>query len=113
MLKESNSKDYMILNENKIVIGHMSLEIKNQKGEFNIVIGNKKYLGKGYGTLATKKIISLGFEKFALDKIYLEVRPENTRAIRTYEKSGFIKKRIKICKNINRPKVVVMEISKA
>jgi len=110
MLESKDTKNFMILKEDRVVIGHMSLEMKKDKAEFTIVIGNKKYLGKGYGTLATKKIISLAFKKYKLEKLFLKVRPENVRAIRAYEKSGFKRVGIRKYKNVNQPKLLVMMI---
>lgn len=61
----------------------------NNKAEFGIFIGIEKYLARGIGALATKEILSFGFNELKLNKIFLRVLGKNTRAIKSYEKSGF------------------------
>lgn len=39
---------------------------------------------------ATEEILSIAFDQIALERVYLNVLKENTRAIKLYEKSGFI-----------------------
>jgi hypothetical protein len=112
MLKNDNSKDYVVLNEKKIVIGHVILDFKKTNAEYHVVIGNKKFLGKGYGTLINLKAINLVFKKFGFDKICLKVRPENIRAIKSYEKAGFKKVGKRRYKNVNIPELISMEIRK-
>ena len=76
-------------------IGHISL--KKRRGnqyETQIVIGSKKYWGKGYGTKAIKLLLAKA-KRIGIAQIYLEVRPENTRAIKAYEKAGFTPNGIK------------------
>lgn len=79
---------YMILADNDM-IGHISLSKRQCDWyEIQIIIGDKDYWSKGYGTRATKLLID-GSKHFEISKIYLEVRPTNIRAIKAYEKCGF------------------------
>ncbi len=110
MLKNDNSKNFIIENEEKIVIGHAGLEIKNKIAEYNVVIGNKKFIGKGYGSLVNKKILSKAFTEYELDKVFLKVRPENLRAIKSYKNAGFKKTCKRKYKNPNNPESIIMEI---
>lgn len=92
-------------------IGHVSLS-KREGGwyETQIVIGEKNYLGKGYGSEAIKKVIEFAKNK-NITKIYLEVRPDNLRAIKAYEKCGFVESRIvEYPQNKNLPKTLRMEL---
>jgi K(+)-stimulated pyrophosphate-energized sodium pump len=74
-----------------------------------IVIGENKYRNKGYGTIAIKKIIDKA-KKLSINKIFLEVRPNNKRAIKTYEKCDFVKtKIIRQNFNPNLPEILRME----
>lgn len=74
-------------------IGHISLAKRQCNWhEIQIVIGEKEYWGKGYGSEAIKLLITEA-KSMKISKIYLEVRPTNTRAIKAYENCGF--KRIK------------------
>lgn len=112
MLIDKKSMNFIVLNEQKIVIGHFVLEIKKNIAEYHVVIGNKKYIGQGYGTLINKKAIDIGFKKYKLNRIFLKVRPENLRAKKSYEKVGFKKIAQRKYKNPNRPELIIMEIKK-
>ena len=112
ILKNNNSKNFIIENEDSIVIGHAGLEIKKSVAEYNIVIGNKKFIGKKYGELIHKKILSKVFKIYNIEKVFLKVRPENLRAIKSYEKVGFKKICKRKYKNPNSPELVIMEIKK-
>ena len=61
----------------------------NGSGEVGIFIGDRRYLGKGYGTDALNALVDLGFGELRLERIELEVFDYNARAIRSYEKAGF------------------------
>ncbi len=85
---------FMILLGKK-VIGHITLaKRKNYWYETQIVIGERQYWGRGYGTKAIKLLLQKT-KKLGISKIYLEVRSTNARAIAAYVNSGFIKVRIK------------------
>jgi RimJ/RimL family protein N-acetyltransferase len=57
--------------------------------EYRIIIGDRKFWGRGIGTLAAKFIIKYAFERINLNKVHLGVNIENKAAIRSYEKAGF------------------------
>jgi len=61
----------------------------NGSGMVGIFIGDRRYLGKGYGTDALNALVDFGFGELRLERIELEVFDYNLRAIRSYEKSGF------------------------
>ncbi|MEK7549052.1 MAG: GNAT family N-acetyltransferase [Patescibacteria group bacterium] len=102
--------DFMVT-LNKEVIGHISLvKRKDNWHETQIVIGEKKYWGKGYGSKAICILIKKA-KRLWISKIYLEVRPSNIRAIRAYESCGFKKiKTILYPKNKHLPKTLRMEL---
>lgn len=110
MLKNDGSKNFIVENEERTVIGHVGLEIKNKTAEYNVVIGNKKFIGKGYGSLINKKVLSKAFKQYNLDKVFLKVRPENLRAIKSYENAGFKKVCKRKYKNPNNPESIIMEV---
>lgn len=105
-----NDHHFMIILGRK-VIGHIALiKKKNKWYETLIIIGEKKYWNKGYGTAAIKQLIKKAESK-GIAKIYLEVRPNNSRAIRAYEKCGFKEVGIrKYPKNKYLPKTLRMEL---
>jgi RimJ/RimL family protein N-acetyltransferase len=57
--------------------------------EFGIMIGDKTYWNRGYGTEAVRLLVQHGFNTLNLNRIYLHVFENNPRAIRAYEKAGF------------------------
>lgn len=46
--------------------------------------------GKGYGTAIIKEACRISAERYPQKTVYLEVRTWNKRAIRCYEKAGFV-----------------------
>jgi RimJ/RimL family protein N-acetyltransferase len=58
--------------------------------EVGIGIGDRTSWGKGYGTDALRVILCYGFTELNLRRITLGVFEYNKRAIRSYEKAGFI-----------------------
>ena len=69
----------------------MNLDERNRHAELAIVIGNKDYWGKGFGTEIMKQLLDWGFYGLNLNRLYLHVFSTNNRAIALYEKMGFIK----------------------
>lgn len=60
-------------------------------GEVGIFIGDKKSWNQGYGTEAMRLLVKHGFNDLNLHRIYLMVYETNPRAMRSYEKAGFVK----------------------
>lgn len=58
--------------------------------EVGINLANPDYRGKGYGGEVMLLTMRYGFDQFNLNRIYLKVMSFNTRAIRLYEKLGFV-----------------------
>jgi RimJ/RimL family protein N-acetyltransferase len=54
------------------------------------MIGDKTYWTQGYGTEAVRLLIKHGFNSLNLNRIFLRVFENNPRAIRAYEKAGFV-----------------------
>lgn len=55
-----------------------------------IAIGEEAYWGQGYGTEAMALVIHYGFHFLNLNRINLSVFEYNPRAIRSYQKLGFV-----------------------
>ncbi len=55
-----------------------------------IGIGEKEFWGKGYGTDAMKVILRYAFQELNLRRVSLNTFQYNPRAIRSYEKAGFV-----------------------
>ena len=55
-----------------------------------IGIGDRQYWGKGYGTDAMRVILRYGFTELNLHRVSLFLFEYNARALRSYEKAGFV-----------------------
>ena len=55
-----------------------------------IGLGEREYWGKGYGTDAMRILLRYAFEELNLHRLSLSVFEYNPRAIRSYEKVGFV-----------------------
>ena len=71
-------------------IGFFKIDSISRSAEVGIMIGDKDYWNKGYGTEAMQLILKHGFETLNLNRIFLRVFANNPRAIRCYEKVGFV-----------------------
>ena len=65
--------------------------MEHKKAEYGIFIGETDCLGMGYGTEAAELMTEYAFEYLGLHKLMLRVYAENERAIKSYEKAGFVK----------------------
>ncbi|HIP95838.1 MAG TPA: N-acetyltransferase [Anaerolineae bacterium] len=70
-------------------VGIHDVDWKNRAAEVGIVIGEKDYWGKGYGTDALKTLLRFAFQEMNLHRVQLRVHDYNARALRCYEKCGF------------------------
>jgi RimJ/RimL family protein N-acetyltransferase len=61
----------------------------NRSCTFRTLIGPRGR-GRGVGTEATRLIVGHGFEQLGLHRVQLEVYGNNHRALRVYEKAGFV-----------------------
>lgn len=88
ILENKNDYHFMIV-INDITIGHVSLSKRQDSWyETQIVIGNSEYLSKGHGAESIRLLLEKA-RTLGISKIYLEVRPDNARAIKSYKKCGF------------------------
>lgn len=70
--------------------GFFSIDWRNRNAELGIFIGDKNYWDQGYGTEGVRLLLRHGFSTLNLHRIFLRVFEDNPRAIRAYEKAGFI-----------------------
>ncbi len=69
--------------------GFNDIEYEDRKAAFGILIGEKDTWSSGYGTEATRLILTYGFRTLGLHRIALEVYSNNPRAQAAYERAGF------------------------
>lgn len=63
----------------------------HNKAEYGIFIGEEAARGKGIGSMAASLMIDYCFRQLKLHRLFLRVFADNTQAIRSYEKAGFVK----------------------
>ena len=63
---------------------------ENRLAELGIMLGEKTYWSKGYGTDAVATLVRFGFEEMNLNRIQLHVLDFNERAQASYRKCGFL-----------------------
>ncbi len=73
------------------IAGYYDIVKDNQVATLFIGIGDKSYLGKGYGKETLNELLNYGFDTLNLYRIQLNVISFNTPAIALYEKAGFQK----------------------
>ena len=62
----------------------------NRSTELGIMIGDKTEWNKGYGSEIMSLLVCHCFETLNLNRAFLKVYTENIRAVRSYEKAGFV-----------------------
>ena len=83
---------WIVMEGNKIgQINYNAIDKDKKEVELDIIIGDSKDMGKGYGTDALKTLAKYLFDNFDVSKVWIEARANNPRAIRAYEKAGFKK----------------------
>lgn len=95
-LEDKSSEFYFAEIENdvigylKINFGHSQTEIKNENAlEIERIYVLKEFHGKKVGQVLYEKAIEIAKQK-VVDYVWLGVWEENPRAIRFYEKNGFV-----------------------
>jgi RimJ/RimL family protein N-acetyltransferase len=59
--------------------------------DLGILIGEKEFRGKGYGSEAINLVLEYAFNRLNLNKVILGTYADHTSAIKLYEKAGFKK----------------------
>lgn len=83
---------FAIVNNEDEYMGTISLkniDCYTSSAEYAISL-RKMAQGRGVGEKATREILRIAFEEWSLYRIYLNVISDNYRAIKLYEKCGFI-----------------------
>ncbi|WP_375500781.1 GNAT family N-acetyltransferase [uncultured Jatrophihabitans sp.] len=80
------------LNDPPTLVGNLGLfgaRPKDRCATIGIALG-RDHLGRGYGTDAMRVIVDYAFREMGLHRLQLVVAPYNRRAVRAYEKAGFV-----------------------
>ena len=75
------------------LIGTVDLRIvpNAARAELGIAIQDKSQWSRGFGTDVVRLVLEYGFEEMGLHRVELHVDEDNARAIRCYEKCGFVR----------------------
>ncbi len=71
-------------------IGLFGFDWRSRQAEVGICIGEKSQWNKGVGTQAMQLILQHAFLNVGLNRVHLRVFETNPRAVRSYEKCGFV-----------------------
>ncbi len=87
-----NTKLFAICVDNKCIgtIGLKNFDTTSRNVELYISIGENNLQNNGYGSDAVSTLTRFCFEHLNIHKVYLKVFASNKRAVRCYEKAGFI-----------------------
>lgn len=110
MINPSHDLHRMILNGGK-PIGHIALvRRRGHWYELQIVIGEKRYWNKGFGSGAIQTLL-VAARRSERKKIYLEVLSSNKRARRSFARCGFLSVRGGHTRPVRSVPTVLMEYS--
>lgn len=87
----------IVLKEEDLIIGEVALQdidYVNRNSNIRVALFNEADFSKGFGTEALKLLLNYGFGVLNLHRIELNVYSYNARAIKAYEKLGFIQEGI-------------------
>ncbi len=83
----------LVVKEDQRLIGTVGLvhiQAAERSADLGISIGEVAYWERGYGREAVELMVRYGFEELNLNRIGLQVYSDNWRAIRCYQKAGFV-----------------------
>jgi RimJ/RimL family protein N-acetyltransferase len=70
--------------------GYYNVDNLQKETEIGIMIGDREYWGKGYGSDAVATLVRYIFQEVGLERIRLYTLTTNVRAQRCFEKCGFV-----------------------
>jgi RimJ/RimL family protein N-acetyltransferase len=75
------------------LVGNVELRLSpaNRRGELGIAIQDKSRWGQGLGTDAVLAVLDYAFAELGLNRVELTTDEANTRALRCYERCGFVR----------------------
>ena len=86
VIEMKDGDDYRLIGNS----GFLEFDWIARSAEVGIMIGDKSVWNQGYGTEVMALLLRHGFQTLNLNRICLRVYDNNKRAIRTYEKAGFV-----------------------
>ncbi len=71
-------------------VAYFDVDEKAREAQFGILIGDRDYWGKGYGTEAVGLVLDYMFGEAGMEKVYLRTLDWNMRAQASFGKWGFV-----------------------
>ena len=71
-------------------IGLSAIDRYHKRAEYGIVIGERTALGRGLASDASRLILTYAFDNLGLNRVFLHLFHDNVRALRLYERLGFM-----------------------
>ena len=72
---------------------YYDIDSKRRQAELGIMIGDREYWGRGYGTDSINTLLCHIFTTSPLERIYLHTLDWNHRARRSFARAGFVERR--------------------
>lgn len=73
------------------IVGIHEISPIHRTGKISILVGNKKFWGRGAASEAIGMVVRHGFLKLNLNKLYAGVWDGNTGCVRAFEHNGFVR----------------------
>ncbi len=96
-LTDESRYDFLILDPQQNIIGESvvnEIDWIKKTANFRIALFKEENCAKGIGAFVIKATLAFAFDEIKLQRLELEVFSFNPRAIRAYQKAGFIKEEL-------------------
>ena len=69
---------------------YYDIDIRSGQAEMGIMLGDRDYWSKGYGSDAVRTLLDYIFNRTSLSRVYLHTLGWNIRAHKSFQKAGFV-----------------------
>ena len=88
--RRNDRRLYGVIADGKEFIGLTELyDIRDGSATLGIIIGERAYWGRGYGTETVRRVLDIAFNEVGLDSVRLSTFEDNLRAQASFRKAGF------------------------
>ena len=88
--QKTNSKMFIVSTNNEIIAICGFVKVEDKNASVAIIIGNKKFRGKGIGKNILKRLLEIGFNNLNYNRIEAEIIEYNINSIKFFESMNFI-----------------------